>query len=697
MNPLAGRYLDVEVGYFQGAKRYSAIYYQSNDDYTCGVHTTNTDLQFQNLLDNYMRDGRSIIDFEAYTPPGGETTFAGIWVKDPNQPPTHLLYNLESADISTLLRPMQGRVIDVERYYSSLHNEDRYAVILAVLPGGGWGHYREMTWTQVLDENDATSDGDTHLIDLDPVVNKFGSVRYNAVWGNNYKSLNEVAAMPAPIDPEPLTPELSALVTEFETTEGVGTVGFYAKNLRTEQSVAYRGDEMSYLASATKTAIHIKFWQDAQNQRFYPSDAMQYTSSPETGSPWYVDERPFPGFATGAPGRSDDRGGWFTLDRFDLAMMTQSDNGATSALVLDPDIGAAYADQDLTEWMTSEVGIGRGWGIVTAIQDVDRHIMWQSQQRTASVGDQSYFQLPLFAFGPRLRGTWEVCTVAGVRRPNCVDFECQRCDADSDCAAGETCEVVEDPWGELADFFGLAAGEWAPRIDLDVGRPRYYATGLNSATPRAVGNLWEGLVEGRFLNPGYTENAMNSLRVWTPIDDGDNFPASVTSRSKGGSRATTCIETGVFLYGDENIVFSVQTKDLTRPCQSDNVNNDVRDIYMPAFGEELLFALATDLEVVNPATDAAIWPEVVRPGTTCCSSLRSPTNTVGMPTRWTCGSSCLQTPPSVSPIRSLAWAGRTRSPATGRRWSSRTERCQRSIRACTTSAGSSTSTESFQR
>lgn len=614
MAPLAGRFLDVEVGYFGGEKKYSAIFYQDGDDYNFALHTTNTDLGFQSYLDTYQRQGRSIIDFEAYRLPSGDTRFAGVWVDDPNQPQTHLLYHLESADISVLLRPMQGRVIDVERYYSSLHNEDRYAVILAVLPGGGWGHYRELTSTQLTDKNDLISGTDTHLIDLDPVVNSSGLVRYNAVWGNNFKSLNEVAAMPAPIDPEPLTPELSALVTEFETTAAVGTVGFYAKNLRTDQSVSYRGDELAYLASSTKIAIHIKFWQDAQNGRFYPSDALQYTSNAVTGSPWYVDERPYPGFATGAPGFTDNRGGWYALDRFDSAMMTRSDNGATSALVLDPDIGAAYAAQDLTEWMASEVGIGSGWGIVTAIQDVDRHIMWQGQQTTDHAAEQSYFRLPLYAFGPRLRYTWGVCTVGGTPRPNCVDFECQRCDAHSDCMTGQTCVVVEDPWRELADYFGMAAGATTPRVNLDVGRSRYYASGLNSATPRAVGNLWEGLLEGRFLNPGYTENAVNSLDTWAPLTDGSRFPGSVTMRAKGGSRATTCIETGVYQYGDENIVVSVQTKDLTRPCSSDNVTNDVREIYMPVFGEELLFALATDLEVVNPATDAAIGPAAARPG-----------------------------------------------------------------------------------
>jgi hypothetical protein len=614
MSPLNGRWLDVEVGYFGGNKRYTAIFYEDGDDYGYALHTTNTDAQFQTYLDTYFRSGRSIIDFEAYTLPTGETRFAGVWVNDPNQPPTHLYYNLEFSDVNLLLSPMQGRIIDLERYYSDLHGEDRYAVIFVISTGGGWGMYRNMTTTSLSTNNTNISDGNTHLIDLDPVITGGGSLRYNGVWGNTFKSLNELPAMPGPIDQEPNTPALTSLINTFESTLGIGTVGFYAKNLRTNQSVSYRGDEMFYLASATKTAIHIKFWRDVEAGRFNSTDLLNYTSSANTGSPWYVDERPFPGFASGAPGFSNDLGNAFQLNRFDQAMMSVSDNGATSALVMDTNIGAARAAQDLTEWMASETGIGRGWGVVGSIQDADRLVLWQGQQRSGSVGEQSYFLLPDFAFGPRVRGTWDVCTVGGQLPTNCVSSNCTRCDVNADCAGTETCQNHEDPWGALATFFNLSAGQAAPRYDPAIGYARYYSMGPNSATPRAVGNLWEGLLENRFLLPGTTASALANMGAGTTLNNATGFPAGITTIAKGGTRSAVCTDTGVYRYGGENIVVTFVSKDLTRPCSDNTVTNDVRDIYVPAFGLEMLRALGTDLAVVDPAADASAAPTPIRPG-----------------------------------------------------------------------------------
>ncbi len=555
-----------------------------------------------------------MVDFEAYRLPSGETRFAGVWVNDPNQPPTHLYYNLEFNDVASLFNPMQGRIIDLERYYSSLHGEDRYAVILATLPGGGWALYRNLTSSTLASQNSSSSDGDTHLIDLDPVITSGGVLRFNAVWGNTYKSLNEIAAMPAPIDVEPTTAWLDDLVNRFENIFGVGTVGFYAKNLRTNQSISYRGDEMFYLASATKTAIHIKFWRDIEAGRFNSTDMLNYTSSATTGSPWYVDERPFPGFASGAPGFSNDLGQSFQLNRFDQAMMTVSDNGATSALVLDPTFGAARASQDLTEWLSGEAGIGRGWGVVTSIQDADRTIIWQGQQKSSLAADQSYFLLPRYAFGPWARSTWKVCTVGGQLPANCVASFCGRCTEDANCLASQTCEVHRDPWGQLASFFGLSAGESAPPTDWQRGYDRYYPMGLNSATPRAVGNLWEGLLENRFLLPANTQSALANMGEGSVLGNLDGFPNHVGIIAKGGSKARVCTDTGVFRYGDENIVLALLTKDLTRACSDPNATNDVRDLYTPQFGLELLRALGSDLDVVDPTLDAAAAPAVIRPG-----------------------------------------------------------------------------------
>jgi beta-lactamase class A len=614
VGPLAGRWMDVEVAYFGTNKRYSAIFYEDGDDYGYALHTTDTDASFQAHLDTYFRSGRSIIDFEAYTLTTGETRYAGAWVNDPNQPQTHLYYNLEFSDVAYLFNPMQGRIIDLERYYSSLHGEDRYAVIVAGLPGGGWSVQRNITSSSLSSLNSGTSDSDTHLIDLDVRVTAGGTLLFNAVWGNTYKSLNEVAAMPAPIDAEPLTPALDSLVTEFETTFGVGTVGIYAKNLRTNQSVSYRGNEMSYLASATKTAIHIKFWRDIEAGRFNATDTMNYTTSTSSGSQWYVDERPFPGFASGAPGFNNDLGQAYTLNRFDQAMMSVSDNGATSALVRDSTYGVARAPQDLTEWLASETGIGRGWGLVTSIQDADRVIVWQGQQTTSHAAEQSYFLLPGYALGPRTRSGWRVCTVGGQLPTNCVSSFCSRCTVDANCLSSQTCDIHRDPWGQLASFFGLSAGESYPLYDSTTAYNRYYSMGLNSATPRAVGNLWEGLMENRFLLPATTSLALANMNEGSWLNAGNAFPNGISLIAKSGSKSKVCTTTGVFRYGGEDIVVAVLTKDLTRPCSDNNATNDVSELYFPQFGLELLNAMGSDLDVVDPALDSAAGPAMIRPG-----------------------------------------------------------------------------------
>ena len=616
MTPKNGRWLDVEVGYFGGIKKYSAIFFENGDNYGHALHTTNSDAGFQSLLQTYRDSGRSIVDFEAYTLPGGQTRFAGVWVNDPNQPITHLYYNLESPDISHLLNPMQGRVIDVDRYYSDLHQEDRYAVIVAMYRGGGWGHYRNQTSTQLYSNDLAISDSNTFLIDLNPVITSSGTLRYDAVWGDTYKSLHEVAAMPAPIDEEPLPATLTGLIDQFETQQSIGDLGLYAKNLRTNQSISHRGDELFYLASSTKTAIHIKHWMGIQAGDRAATDTIRYTDSVNTGSPWYVDERPNPGFSSGAPGFGNDLGIAFPLNTFDAAMMSVSDNGATSALVGDPDFGVAWDSLDLNEWLASQSGIGRGWGVATSIHDVDRFIVWQSQQRSASVGDKSYFQLPGFALEARFRNDWDVCTVGSSVPVDCVSQTCQRCDRNATptgCGQFSTCVKQPDPWGDLADFFNLDPGDTSPTFDTSIGYPRYYNMNLNQATPRAVGNLWEGLAEGRWLNSANTALALGNMNAGSTFDDSPTFPFGITVTAKGGTKSQSCSDTAMFQYRGETIVLNVLTKNTNLACSATGTLNDIRDTYMRQLGEGILRALGSDVKVSNPSTEALASPLVLRP------------------------------------------------------------------------------------
>ena len=283
-----GRFIDVEVGYFDGVKLYSAIFMEDGDDYGFWLRTTNTDAQFQTNQANFLNMGYSIIDFEAYTDSGGDTKYAGVWVKDPNQPQTTLYYGLESADVSDLISPRIGRVIDIERYYSSIHDETRWAMIFAMDSGGEQYQRRGDTASGIDGWDDTFSDSNTHMIDIDSYESG-GTVRYIALWGDTYKSLHEVDLISADSDQEQTPAAVSNLITQFENAAGPAVIGVYAKNVRTNQSIAYRADEPFYLASTAKIPIHIKYWREVQNAQLNAGTLISYTSGLNSRAPWYTE------------------------------------------------------------------------------------------------------------------------------------------------------------------------------------------------------------------------------------------------------------------------------------------------------------------------------------------------------------------------------------------------------------------------
>ncbi|MEE4271200.1 MAG: serine hydrolase [Thermoanaerobaculales bacterium] len=547
MGALAGRFLDVEVGYFDGVKRYSAVFLEDGDDYSFALRTTNTEAGFQDWLDQYLREGRNIIDFESYTEPGGDVRFAGVWVEDPNQPRTVLYYHLESADISDLIRPLAGRLIDFERYWSDTHSGYRYAVIVAMYPDGEWGHYRWMTSSELDDYDSSIADSNTHIIDLETWESS-GTLYYGALWGDGPKSLIEVAPIPSDPDPQPVPVDLSNLTADFESA-GQGVIGVYAKNFRTGQSLAYRPSEPFYLASSAKVAVHIRFWQDVEAGRFGLFDDLNYTNCDDCRDNWYVDERSFPGFD------SSDFGNAFDLERFDRAMMQVSDNGATSALVDDEVIGVSESATDLNEWLSGVPGVGRGWWPVTSIHDVDRTIMWQGQVINFP-SDTSFFTIPGWAFEPLWR-------------------------------------TGSDTWGDLSDYLGNPPS--LPRYNATAGHERYYAMGLNSSTPKAFVLLLEKFWEGAFLNQANTRNALQVMTEWTALDD--LLPNHVDVWSKGGLKggaSRPLSNTGIMEIGPDAVGVVVFTKDNTR---TDNtVLTYISDVALEVFD-----ALHADLEPDMPS------------------------------------------------------------------------------------------------
>lgn len=559
--PLDGRFLDVEVGYFGSAKRYSAIFLEDGDNYGFALRTTNTDDQFQAWLDQYLRSGLSIVDFEAYTEPDGDFRLAGVWVNDPNQPRTVLHYHLESADISDLLRPLAGRLIDFERYWSPLHDEWRYAVITTMYPSGEWGHFRWMTSAQLDDRHSQIADADTHITDLESWESG-GTVYYGALWGDGSKSLLEVDAIPSDLAPQPLSSDLDTLLTNFEASNQ-GTIGLWAKNLRTGQTLASRASEPFYLASSAKVAVHIRFWQEIQAGRLTLNQQLNYTNCANCRDDWFngTTGRNFPGFNAGNFGQS------FTLARFDRAMMEVSDNAATNGLVDDPDIGVAWDAVNLNEWLSGIPGVGRGWWPVTSIHDVDRTIMWQGQV-IEFPDDTSYFTVPGWALESLFRD------------------------------GGDT-------YGDVAAWLGNPSS--LPRWRSNEGHARYYAMGLNSATPRAFGRLLEGLWFGDYLDEDTTRDAITSMTEFRPL--GAQLPPHIAVWAKGGVKggeSDPVSDTSLFEVGPDAISVVVFTKDNARGTRT------IRSNFTGPIGLEVAEALFADLQ--PDESQGGFLPTAVVPG-----------------------------------------------------------------------------------
>ena len=55
--------------------------------------------------------------------------------------------------------------------------------------------------------------------------------------------------------------------------------------------------------------------------------------------------------------------------------------------------GLAWAGLDVNTWLSDISGVGRGWGLLTSIQELDAHIVWQGQFPNTN-DDPSYFSAP---------------------------------------------------------------------------------------------------------------------------------------------------------------------------------------------------------------------------------------------------------------------------------------------------------------
>ncbi|MBI4579228.1 MAG: serine hydrolase, partial [Planctomycetes bacterium] len=590
-----GRWLDVEVGIFSGQKRWSGIFLEDGDSYAWEVRTTNDDAGFQTELEDNLRAGRQIIDFEAYVE-NGQTTYGGVWVNDPNQPRTTLYHGLTSAEVNDIFNPqlpidpasgispidgIAGRPIDFEAYFSTLHNKYRYAIIMAMYPGHEWALWFGQTQTDFDDKNDVESDDNTHLIDLE-VYNVGGTVRWAGIWGDTYKSLHEVSSIPADPDPEPMNANLQALVTQFEAPDAqgpLGIVGLYAKNTRSNQSVGYRAGEPFYLASCTKVAIHIRMWQMHEAGQI---DILNDPPFTFTKNPWYVEDKPggFDQFDFG------NQFSWNTVDRY---MIRASDNAATS-IIMESIVGR----ERMNDWLSGVAGVGRGFGLITGITELDRVIMWQGQVQNFP-NDPSYFLIPSYIWEPSFRG-------------------------------------MTDVFGDLQAWANVNNGGTIPSRSDSQGHFRYYRMGMNTAEPRAFGRLLEDYMDGDYFTdpvntlPLSLANFGSGTQLVDNLDGTAFFPGfpalpeptSLTVYSKNGgkggvlcngTRYQVVNDTAIIQKGPETIVMAVFCRDNLvcnsncvpaipncRPTTASPPGNAIRSFFHARFGYELFSQLIADLK-----------------------------------------------------------------------------------------------------
>lgn len=585
MSALDGRWLDIEVGYFNGVKRWAGIFVEDGDDYGYTVRTTMTEAEFDQELYDNLRDGKQIIDFEAYTE-GGVTKFAAVWVSDPNQPRTAIYHHLTLAQVSDLLNPqgpidpssgvsplpgVNGRIIDAERYQSEAHGEPRYAIIVSNHDAGGglWMRTGDPL-IELADDNNGFTNGSTRLVDLDLFVID-GTLRYLGVWAQDVKSLNTVAGPAGGDDPEPINPTLQAVINAFEAdgNNGLpqGMLALYAKNIRTNQSISYRASEPMYLASCSKTAMHIRLWQMIEDDPDLLTDTLMYTTANNTGNPWWVDNRDVSGL--GPQDFGDDE----TISLLDQAMMQQSDNATTSML-----FELVLGRGSFNRWLAGIDGVGRGFHPMTSITDLDRLIMWQGQVN-AFPNALSYFSIPSWRFEDLLRDG-------------------------------------ADTNGWLQAFVGN--GNPLPAVNGTEGHLRYYRSGFNMAEPRAYGRMLEKLVEGDFFDdPATTTNCLNVFGTGTQVDDaidgngnvnfapglqpvptGERPNTLAKNGGKGSSGDGTRVinDTVIFQKGPDTIVMVLFSQENWRSSTT------VRDGWMPQFGYELYRDLIADLKDAGPGT-----------------------------------------------------------------------------------------------
>ena len=543
-----GRFLDIEVDVRGGVYVYNALFLQDGDDYGYDIRTRRSESAFRELLANHSRDGYQLIDIEVGPSTSSDSTiFSGLWVRHPNQPKTAVIYDLRAEEFSDVLNPLSGRVLDIERYSSDVHGEIRYAILLAMVPGATWRVSRGISQTTLASLQSSTADGNTFLIDLDP---RPGISTYDAVWGEDAKSLRQVAPIEDETNLISLDAGLAAQISNYETGERNNVVGLYARNLTTGASTGYRMDESFPLASTMKLAVHFRLWAAISAGDLSGFWTVRFTEG--------VNERRFWYNGNGSALGRDELGNTYNLATYSNFMMGVSDNASTSILVDHPTLGLAWLDDNLTEWLAAIPGVGQGWGPLVSIHDVDRHILQRGSSRDF-LNTRSLFLAPPWAMEPRFRSSNPELPAWYFSEGN-------------------------DEWNELEAHF---SPDPIPDANMTQGYERFHDSGINSATPRAVARLYQAFLEDNIVPDDVTPTALAAMTESDVLLRHASFPSAEEAYSKGGSKGKTLIpitriqsDSAMFRIGNDWFTFAILGKHLSYNNDQNRANNGGRYVNM---------------------------------------------------------------------------------------------------------------------
>lgn len=530
----SGRFLDIEITVRNGAYRFNGLFLQDGDDYAHDIRTRRSESAFRDLLANHSRDGYQLIDIEiGPNNSSGATIFSGVWVRHPNQPKTAVIYDLRTAEFSDILNPLSARVLDIERYTSDVHGEIRYAILLAMVPGATWRVSRGISQSTLNTLQNSTADGDTFLIDLDP---RPDTSTFDAVWGEDAKTLRQVAPIADETNLIALDPGLAAQISDFETSDRSNALGMYARNLTTGASVGSAMDESFPLASMMKTAVHFRLWAAiAAGDRSRFSN-VRYTEGEDKRDNWYN------GNASDSGGLGvNEFGNTYNLSTYSAFMMGVSDNAATSILVDHPLHGVGVLSNNLTEWLAAIPGVGQGWGPLVSIHGVDRHILQRGSSRNF-LNSESLFLAPPWAMEPLFRSSAPQANTWFLSYGN--DF-----------------------WGELADHFEPNS---IPNANMIVGHERFHDSGINTATPRAYTRLYQAFLEDDIVPSSVRASMLSAMAGSGALLRHPSFPDANEAYSKSGGKGDSRIpvthtrsNSSMFKIGDDWFVFAILGKHLS--------------------------------------------------------------------------------------------------------------------------------------